>query len=97
MYVTNLGDLVLELFDASDTLLESLTLYADPNGPEEFAAGFIGIDLGANRVSSALFTTVDTPIGIGTIVYQTVPEPGTLGLIALAFGGLVATRRRKTA
>ncbi len=90
--LTNLNkDVTLELFDANNQLLESLTILSADLTNESFAnSGFIGIDYGTNRVASALISGNGTDLQIDSVVYQAVPEPGTFVQFVAGLCGLAA-------
>ncbi|MEI8018233.1 MAG: PEP-CTERM sorting domain-containing protein [Schlesneria sp.] len=93
--LTNLDkDVTLELFDGTNQLLESLTILSADLTHESFAnSGFIGIDYGTNRVASALISGNGTDLQIDSVVYQSVPEPGTFSLLVLGLCGLAGVSR----
>ena len=89
-------DVTLQLFDTTNQLLESLTILSADLTHESFAnTGFIGIDYGTNRVASALISGNGTDLQIDSVIYQTVPEPGTFALLAIGLCGLTAVGRRR--
>ena len=93
--LTNLDkDVTLELFDATNQLLESLTILSADLTNESFAnSGFIGIDYGTNRVASALISGNGTSLYIDSVAYQAVPEPGAFVLFVLGLCGLTGVGR----
>ena len=93
--LTTLGnDVTLELFDATNQSLESLTILNADLTNESFAnSGFIGIDYGTNRVASALISASGTNFYIDSVVYQAVPEPSTFSLFVLGLCGLAGVTR----
>ena len=87
-------DVTLELFDATNQLLESLTILSADLTNESFAnSGFIGIDYGTNRVASALISGNGTSLYIDSVAYQAVPEPGAFVLFVLGLCGLTGVGR----
>ena len=88
------NDVTLELFDATNQSLESLTILNADLTNESFAnSGFIGIDYGTNRVASALISASGTNFYIDSVVYQAVPEPSTFALFVLGLCGLAGVTR----
>jgi len=95
--VSNIGFASALYLDGDGTNPESfLVSIAIPSPGVSFTLDFVLVDVFGDSVDTAVFlgnlTLSETPLGVVMI-----PEPGTLGLLALAGSSLLLLRRRRAA
>ncbi len=90
-------------FDENGNLLLTLTAFGDPSFLVRFDVdgdgafgGFNTILSSTDRLGDVRFENGSILLTNGNTILQVVPEPGTLGLLAMSAAGLAPLRRRRT-